>query len=207
MEMPGALLNAEIAAQFLTLGGTTAYLYGYEPNETIQEVADCPTWGNLTLWLSGKDLRARQPLPTYYGARLLTQQWAQPGSGLPHQVYRAASNVRSLLGLPLVTAYAVHRPDGQWAVLLLNKDPNTSHQVTVRFQSTGKPAHVRFFGPCDLYQYSAAQYIWHPNGPHGYAAPDLPPSHRVSAERNILLPPFSLTVVRGRVKSMPAMFP
>ena len=202
MEMPGALLNAEIAAQFLTLGGTAAYAYGYEPNEPIHEVEDCNTWGNLALWLADDESQARKPLPTYYGARLLTQQWAQPSSDAPHKVYRAASDLRSRLGLPLVTAYAVARPDGQWSVLLINKDPKQAHPVSVRFQPPRGPAET-FTGLVDLYQYSSSQYAWHPSRAHGYPSPDLPPIHRQIAPGVVSLPPFSLSVVRGRVQSLP----
>jgi len=195
MEMPGAILNAETAAQFLTLGGTAAYAYGYEPNTPIHEVDDCPTWGNLALWLSDDAFQARQPLPTYYAARLLTQEWAMPGSRLPHSVYRA-------LGLPLVTAFALKRPDAQWAVLLLNKDPKQACHITMQFQSSARQARA-FTGPVDIYQYSSAQYLWHPDKANGYASPDNPPAHWVTSKRNILLPPFSISVVRGRVENLP----
>ena len=81
---PGALLNADIVGQFLTLGGARAYLYGLEPNTPIREVDDCDTWGNLALFLSD-DARgtSASPLATFYGARLLTQAWAQPGTTQP----------------------------------------------------------------------------------------------------------------------------
>ena len=65
MDLPGALLNADIVAQFLTLGGASAYLYGLEPNTPIHEVADCPTYGNLAVFLSDDDRHIRQPLPTF----------------------------------------------------------------------------------------------------------------------------------------------
>ena len=44
-DLPGALLNAEIAAQFVTLGGARAYLYGLEPNSLIRESTDCDLYG------------------------------------------------------------------------------------------------------------------------------------------------------------------
>ena len=37
VDMAGALLNADIVGQFLTLGGARAYLYGLEPNSPIRE--------------------------------------------------------------------------------------------------------------------------------------------------------------------------
>ncbi len=205
MSWPGALLNAETAAQFLTLGGSAAYLYGYEPNVPLHEVEDCPTWGNLALLLSDSDGRPPRPLATYHVARLLTRQWAQPDTDRPQAVYRTASRLRSRLGLPWVTAYAVHRPDGQWAVLLLNKDSKRAHSVTVRFQREGGRSPVSFSGPADLFQYSAAQYVWHPNRDRGYPAPDLPPRHSETSRNTVLLPPFSLSLLRGPVAGLPRL--
>ena len=199
MSWPGALLNAETAAQFLTLGGSAAYLYGYEPNVPIHEVEDCQTWGNLALLLSEAGGRPPKPLAAYHAARLLTRQWAQPDTDGPQAVYRATSSLRNRLGLPPVTAYAVHRPDGQWAVLLLNKDPKRAYSVTVRFERGLGGDPVSFLGPADLYQYSAAQYVWHPNRANGFPAPDLPPRHSRTFRHTIFLPPFSLSLLRGMV--------
>src|SRR5262249_2875284 len=119
----GALLNAEIVGQFLTLGGSGGYLYGYEPNELIQELP-C-VWGNNMLFLADERRRVRSEWATYHGARLLTREWAQPAD-LPHEVYPAASDIRNQSGQALVTAYAVRRPDKQWALMLINKDPERS---------------------------------------------------------------------------------
>ena len=153
----GILVNAEIAVQFLSLGGTLAYLYGYEPDESIREKDGCNTWGNLTLLLSKSHRQSLRPLPTFYAAQLLTQQWAILGSSAPHTAYRATPDIHNRLGLPLATAYALHRPDGQWSVLLLNKDSKGEHTVTVRFNSGGQKA-VSFLPGVDLYQYGWAQY-------------------------------------------------
>src|SRR5262249_12316789 len=123
VSIEGALLNAEIVGQFLTLGGDAAYMYGYEPNELIQELP-C-VWGNNMLFLADERRRVRSEWATYHGARLLTREWAQPAD-LPHEVYPAASDIRNQSGQALVTAYAVRRPDKQWALMLINKDPERS---------------------------------------------------------------------------------
>lgn len=47
--LAGALLNTEIPAQFLELGGTTSYLYGYEAG--YLECAFGNSWGNLMMFL------------------------------------------------------------------------------------------------------------------------------------------------------------
>ena len=191
MDMAGALLNADIVGQFLTLGGSRAYLYGLEPNAPIHEVADRDTWGNLALFLSDGRRRIRCPLATYYGARLLTQQWAQPGTARPQVVFPVACDSR------LVTSYAVHRPDGQWAVMLINKDPRQAYAVRIRFRNTATGGLAGWRGPMHVFQYSSEQYVWHPRNANGRPAPDLPPSQRLLPAGWVRLPAYSLTVVRG----------
>ncbi len=202
MEMPAALLNTEIAAQFLLLGGTTAYLYGIEPNEPIHESEACLTWGNLAAFLSNSDRQIRQPLPAFWAERLLTQEWAQPqGDGL-HALYSARADLGPDSGL--ITSYAVHRPDGQWAVILVCKDPAHAHRVRVRFAMHGEKSMEAFAGRVTVLRYGRAQYAWHPAGRHGFALPDAPPARTTITFRaadTLLLPPYSLTVVRGRLGS------
>ncbi len=187
MDWPGALLDAEIPALFLSLGGSGADFYGYEPAPPMQESADCQTWGNLALLLSGRSHRLRQPLAAYYAARLVTQDWAQPQTNLPQLIYRAV--FRSPVPIP-VTAYALHRPDGLWALLLLNKDPKRICRVS-----------VPNFAPLTLVQYSAEEYRWHPSGVNGFAFPDLPPRRRTLKRNTLDLPPFSLSVLKFRCRN------
>ena len=179
--LPGALLNAETVAQFLTLGGARAYLYGYEPNELIHEKA-C-SWGNNMLFLLDDEKGGiRSRFPTYYAARLLSQEWAQPDGGT-HEIYPAASDN------PLVSAFAVHRPDGQIALLLINKDPRRTFS-----------AQTNFTGPLELVRYSQREFVWHSAGENGKVLRDLPPVHsKAAANEPIALPSYSLTVVRGRL--------
>ncbi|MDQ6708544.1 MAG: discoidin domain-containing protein [Acidobacteriota bacterium] len=175
VEIEGALLNAETVGLFLTLGGAQAYLYGYEPNELIHE-KDC-AWGNNMIFLIGEQGEIRYRLPTYHAARLLTQQWTL-SSGGNHAIFPARTDN------PLVTAYAVRRPDNRWAVMLINKDPQ--HQWSVR---------PPFNGPVDVYQYSPLQYRWKPKGDEGHPIRNDPPVHRISASGMADLPPYSMTIL------------
>ena len=59
-----------------------------------------------------------------------------------NQLFPAASDITDGAGHTLVTAYAVKRPDGQWSVMLINKDQENSHRVRLEF--TG--AHAQFSG-------------------------------------------------------------
>ena len=192
IDIEGALLNADAVANFLTLGGEQTFLYGYEPNELLQET-EC-SQGNNMLFLLGDNGRISYRMPTYYAAVLLTHEWTKPGGGI-HELYKANTND------PLLTAYAVLRPDGLWAVLLINKDPDNAHKVKIEFESKelpGKGLEIGYaHGEVDVYQYSGNQYQL---GADFRPSRDWPPEHqrlKFGGTTTFNLPPYSLTVVRG----------
>jgi hypothetical protein len=196
----GALLNADIVGKFLTLGGDQVFLFGYPPGNVDRDFP-C-TAGNNMLFSMDEDGRITHRFATYFGARLLTQEWIQPGNEV-HEIYPATTNLRNSKGEELVTAYAVRRPDGLWSLLLINKDPRRSFETNVVFRKTSEPS-GGFDGPLDEYQYSSRQYLLggSPNNPYPVKADE--PEHRViEATRlrptQISLPPYSLTVIRGRM--------
>ena len=197
VSMAGALLNADIVGQFLTLGGSAAYLYGYEPTTPMPNER-CNSWGDNMLFRIGDDSNPPTPVATYYGARLLTQEWAQPGDGV-HAVYRVQMDLSPAARRgSRVTAYAVHRPDMRWSVMLINKDPVHAWSVhlALRHQKDGQ---TMAFRAISMDQFSPAQYVWHPAGDHGFASPNHPPVHTVihDAAQVIMLPAYSITVVQG----------
>ena len=202
MDLPGGILNAEIAAQFLTLGGKTAYVYGLEPNSPMPQSGACMTWGNLALYLSQSDRRIRQPLATFWSEQMLTRQWAQPGANGQHALYRAEVAPPFTPGKAWVTAYAVRRPDGDWAVLLLNKDARRSRHIRMQFLNTQTHHIIPRRGAFTAYQFGPAQYRWHALRAHGFASPDLAPVQTrfpTHAPTAVTLPPLSITVLRCRL--------
>jgi hypothetical protein len=108
--------------------------------------------------------------------------------------------VKDAEGNVLITAYAVKRPDGQWAVMLINKDHDHAHEVRVRFQD----AVQRFFtGSTEMITFGKAQYQWHPARRKGYADPDGPAAKSTvkgGADALYSLPAASVTVLRGRIE-------
>jgi hypothetical protein len=196
VEVPAALLNAEIVAQSLMAGIKTVYLYGVEPGDPIKDGADCDTWGNLMALQAGKDGRVKWRLPTYYGAKLAGQEWLGEPGGV-HNLYPARISGSGADGS--LAAYAVHRPDGQWALLVLNKDPVRARTADVRFEGAGARG-ARWRGPLEVLQYSPRQYAWHSNREEGHPTFSEPPGrYRTESGKplSLSLPPMSLTVVRG----------
>lgn len=183
VEMPSALLQADIVGHFLSVGGDAAYLFGYGPNVPINQHLPCAGYGNMTPFLADAKGQAGDRLPVYFASRLISARWLQPGHGL-HRIY--ATRLTGDTG-GWVVAYAVRRPDGKLATLILNRSPDRARRLR-----TG-------LGAADVWQYGPAQYQWHADGERGRPSRDEPPAHRAAAPGEILdLPPDSLTVVVAR---------
>jgi hypothetical protein len=101
-----------------------------------------------------------------------------------------------------VTVYAVHRPDKQWALLAINKHPRRAAQLNVQFDLPGAQQPVSFVGQVELIQFSRQQYQWHAEGPNGHPIRSLPPARFTrEASSAYELPPYSLTVLRGKLSN------
>ena len=201
VDIEGALFNADTVGAFLTLGGAKPYLYGYEPNY-LQDELKC-SWGNLMmLQLSPKSNQLNR-LSAYYATQLLTKEWMQPVSE-QHEIFPVTINEtkNGAHGVmrPTITAYAVRRPDKQWALLAINKDPKRAAQLNVQFKIPSARQPVSFMGKVETIQFSRAQYAWRDDGPNGHPIRSLPPAQFTrEASVSYQLPPYSLTVLRGRL--------
>lgn len=193
VEMPGALVDADIAAQFASTGGAGAYLFGYGPARPYQGGRTCAGYGNLMLFEADAQGGALAPMPTFYESRMLTQDWAG-GDDQIDAVFTAHIGARGGSGSTL-TAYALRRNDGRWSLLLINRDRKAVHSVRIVLRTAARPAQMA--GPLHIVQYGQAQYLWAPKGEQGRPGRDLPPL-RFQLDRPggaIDLPPWSLTVV------------
>jgi hypothetical protein len=160
----------------------------------------------------------QQPLAQFFVAQLINLEWAKTDGG-EHEVYGAHSDVDDGAGHELVTAYAVKRPDGQWAVMLVNRDQQAAHKVRIEFRGT---AGGSFSEAVEVATFGSAQYQWHPartrfeaHAEHaaertvqaytkGWADPDGPIARtKVNAGKDTEydLQPASVTVIRGAVSS------
>ena len=52
----------------------------------------------------------------------------------------------------MITAYVVHRPDGNWSLMLINHDLNASHRIHLVIDEA-KHGHRTFAGPVALVQF------------------------------------------------------
>jgi hypothetical protein len=163
--------------------------------------------------------RVRNYPPQYLATQVITKEWVQPVDAV-HKLFKVASDVSDTAGNTLVTAYAVERPDGQWSVMLVNKDQDHEHSVKVTFADP-VTRHDRFFsGTVDRVVFGPAEYEWHADpvpagaappagkegrrrGGSGHADPDGPPSKSTvtadGADTLYQLPKASIVVLRGKL--------
>ena len=138
-------------------------------------------------------------LSGYHAAQLITKEWMQPINE-PHEIFRVSVQQAKASSLSAVSVYAVRRPDKQWALFAINKHPNRAARLSVQFNFSGARPQLSFFGNVDIIQFSRDQYTWHDDGPSGRPIRSLPPAHFTQEASSFYdLPPYSLTVLRGRL--------
>jgi hypothetical protein len=202
----GALWLDDTFAAFLTAGGQATFYYHDLPYSPPHPA--CPnSWGTYHMFMVDKNYEIQGRTSQFYGAQMITQVWAEPKDA-KHLLFKASSDVRDAAGHALVTAYAVLRPDGQWSLLLINKDHDNPHGLRVVFHDGDAHADRAFTGRVTMITFGSAQYQWHANRKSGYAEPDLPPvrsSVHGGAGAVYTLPPASVNVLRGRVEGSVAV--
>jgi len=207
---------ADYIGSVLNAGGNAVYFFHYLPLQMEPGCNSSPgTFGMFTI---DANYQIQQPLAQFFVAQLINLEWVQPG-GSVHQVFAAKSDVQDGADHELVTAYAVKRPDGKWAVMAVNRDQQNSHRVRIVFdESPDKTA--AFAGAVEISTFGSAQYQWHPaqtrfmahaenSGERtivpttkGWADPDGPIVHttqQAAKDTMFDLPAASVVVIRGSV--------
>lgn len=193
----GALWLADSFGGFLSAGGQSTHYY-HDLSYSPPHPACANSWGTYHLFMVDDKYVIQQPTSQFFAAQLITQEWAQPKDA-EHIQYLAASDIKDDRGHVLVTAYALHRPDEQWSLMLINKDHDHSHEVRVMFHEDGQPDSY-FDGKIKEITFGKEQYQWHPDRKKGHADPDGPSKTLVidsGPSTTYDLRPASVTVLRG----------
>jgi hypothetical protein len=195
----GALWLADTFGGFLAAGGQSTHYYHALPYSPPHP-ACANSWGTYHMFMTDQNYQIRQRTSQFFAAELITQEWVEPKDE-EHKLFAASSDIKDEAGHILVTAYAVQRPDGQWSLMLINKDHDHSHSVRISFED-GTRAQRFLSGPVTVLSFGKAQYQWHPGRRNGYAKPDDPPVKsllRGGRDTLYTLPAASLNVLRGRL--------
>ncbi len=211
---------ADYIGSFLNAGGKGVYFFHYLPLQMEPGCNSSP--GTFGMFAIDASYHIQQPLAQFFVAQLINLEWVQPGSG-DHQTFAAASDVNDGAGHEIVTAYAVKRPDGQFAVMAVNRDQLVAHKVRIVFADSADHE-SNFAVLVELSIFGSAQYQWHPaqtrfmahaesSGQRtivtttpGHADPDGPIVHsKLTATKDALyeIPAASVVVIRGKVSLQP----
>jgi hypothetical protein len=196
-EVPSALLSADIVGHFLTLGGDAAFMLGYSPGSPANQIFPCAGYGDMMLYEADDQGRAKWAMPMYYAEQMMIRDWGDPADQ-PHQLYAATSAKSDAKGRAMVTAYPLRRPDGQWAIMLINRDEQHPHRMRIVFHGAGADVAFGKDRALRVVQYSPADYTWLDRKEASHPTKDLPPA-RFALKRgeDVLLPAMSLSIVRG----------
>jgi hypothetical protein len=199
VEPLAALWLADNVGSFFANGGSGFTHSPIQPEPLRRGCHGYSTYGNF---VADSELRIRGYTSQYFASRLINLEWLQKGPG-EHGMFRASVDVRDAAGHALVTAYAVHRPDGEWALLLVNRDPSNAHAVRIVFDGAVPGRTATFAAPARFVTFGAEQYTWRSggdgDGSDAGPQPDGPSVEGVVRGDTVTLPRASISVVRGRL--------
>lgn len=203
VDMFGALWLAEYAGAFLTAGGNALYHFHFFPRPLS---GGCHGAGTFAMFTADQNFQIKKETSQYFASQLINLEWVKPGLEV-HRTFAAACDLQVAAGHALVAAYALTRPDGEWSLMLVNRDQMSPHAVRVVFDDAAAGAKGYFAGPVTMVTFGSEQYQWHADGVNGYPDPDGPPVKSTAAggpQSSFKLPPASLTVLRGKVAGLGA---
>ena len=194
-----ALWLADSIGAFFEAGGTAYYHSPIQPQPIERTCLGPATWSNF---VADRDFNIKGYTSSYYAAHMLNLEWVQHRSGV-HHMFPSSTAIEDSEGNVLVTSYALHRPDGNWSLLLVNRDKTQPHTVRVLFEDSASQRTAFFSGPVTHVSFGSEQYVWKDAGTNSYADPDGPPVGATVAggsKATFTLPKASVTVLRGRIE-------
>ena len=215
-DMFSGLWLADYIGSLLDAGGKGVYYFHYLPLQMEPGCNSSP--GTFGMFTVDSDYKIQQPLAQFFVAQLINTEWTQSDGG-EHHVYSAKSDIDDGAGRELVTAYALKRPDGEWSVMVVNRDQENAHRVRIAFRGTSD-LFASFSGQVEIATFGSGQYKWHPPltrfmahaeeaakativaYTNGKADPDGPIARselNATDDTHYELPAASVVVIRGKV--------
>jgi hypothetical protein len=201
-----ALWLADNVGSFFEGGGVAFYHSPIQPQGIQKTCLGWASWSNFVADEGGSDqgYDIKGYTSPYFAAHMINLEWVQHRSGV-HHMFPSSVAIADSQGNALVTSYAVHRPDGNWSLMLVNRDETNPHTVRVQFEDSRSKQNVSFSGPVTFVTFGSEQYVWINDGPNSHADPDHPPVATIIAaapQTSFTLPKASITVLRGKVTGL-----
>jgi hypothetical protein len=196
-----ALWLADNVGSFLEGGGSAFYHSPIQPEPVQASCLGSATWSNF---VADRDYNISGYTSPFFAARLINDEWVQHRSGV-HQLFPASTQIKDADGNLLVTSYAVRRPDGNWSILLVNRDESNAHSIRLQFEDSSRYSKAAFFGSVRTVTFGSEQYQWKDEGANSHADPDGPPvgaSVNANSQTIFVLPKASINVLRGKIRNL-----
>jgi hypothetical protein len=122
-----ALWLADNVGSFFEGGGSAFYHSPIQP-EGIHNT--CLGWASWSNFVSDENYDIKGYTSLYFAAHLINLEWAQHRAGI-HRMFPSSTEIKDSEGNVLVTSYTLLRPDGNWSLMLVNRDepPHVSSRV------------------------------------------------------------------------------
>ena len=214
LDIFSGLWLADYAGSFLNSGGKGLYFFHYLPLQMEHGCNDSP--GTFSMFTIDKHYVIQQPLAQFFASQMINQEWITKPAA-EYRVFSAKGDVSDGAGHALLTAYALQGPDGDWSVMIVNRDQFNAHKARVVF---GGPGRKSFIGQVAVSTFGREQYQWHPASTYfmahashaaedevltntkGRADPDGPIAHssiNAALDTAYEIPAASIVVVKGKV--------
>jgi hypothetical protein len=190
---------ADNIGSFFEGGGAAFYHSPIQP-QGLQN--SCLGWASWSNFVAPHEYDVTGYTSLYYAAHMINLEWVQHRSGI-HQMFPSSVEIKDSEGNALVTSYTVRRPDGNWAVMLVNRDESNPHSVHIAFENSSNKKRGFFSGPVDVVTFGSEQYVWINDGTNSHADPDHAPVGSVvmaDSQTIFTLPEASITVLRGKAQ-------
>ena len=194
-----ALWLADNVGSFFEGGGAAFYHSPIQPQDIHNT---CEGWASWSNFVADERYNIKGYTSPYFAAQMINREWVQHRSGV-HHMFPSSADIKDSDGNALVTSYVVRRPDGNWSLMLVNRDEEKSHSIRVVFGAGREDA--SFDGDVTIATFGSEQYVWVNDGPNSRADPDGPIVARTvsaNSKSTFTLPKASVTVLRGKVPAL-----
>jgi hypothetical protein len=194
-----ALWLADNVGSFFEGGGAAFYHSPIQPQDIHNT---CEGWASWSNFVADERYNIKGYTSPYFAAQMINREWVQHRSGV-HHMFPSSPDIKDSDGNALVTSYVVRRPDGNWSLMLVNRDEEKPHSIRVVFGAGREDA--SFDGDVTIATFGSEQYVWINDGPNSHADPDGPIVARTvsaNSQSTFTLPKASVTVLRGKVPAL-----
>lgn len=196
-----ALWLADNVGAFFEGGGAAFYHSPIQP-QGVQP--SCLGWASWSNFVSDDQYAIKGYTSFYFAAHVINNEWVSHGSGV-HKMFPSSLDIKDPEGNALVTTYALQRPDGNWSLMLVNRDETNAHTISVVFNDAKEKHAAGFSGPVTMTTFGSEQYVWINDGTNSHPDPDHAPvgtTVDANTSTTFTLPKASVTVLRGRISQV-----